>query len=61
MQTTEHNGAYYYPLNIQGNRSPALKPFLTFLKLLRLHSSLDYRPPAPEAVFVTSHSKQITT
>ena len=27
----------------------------------RLHSSLGYRPPAPEAVLVTSHSNQITT
>ena len=28
---------------------------------VRLHSSLGYRPPAPEAVLVTSHSNQITT
>ena len=28
---------------------------------LRLHSSLGYRPPASEAVLVTSHSNQITT
>ena len=28
---------------------------------VRLHSSLAYRPPAPEAVLVTSHSNQITT
>ena len=28
---------------------------------VRLHSSLGYRPPAPEAVLTTSHSKQTTT
>ena len=28
---------------------------------VRLHSSLGYRPPAPEAVLVTSHRNQITT
>jgi len=28
---------------------------------VRLHSSLGYRPPAPEAVLVTSHSNQTTT
>ena len=28
---------------------------------LRLHSSLGYRPPAPQAALVTSHSNQITT
>ena len=28
---------------------------------VRLHSSLGYRPPAPDAVLVTSHSNQITT
>ena len=28
---------------------------------VRLHSSLGYRPPAPEAVLKTSHSKQTTT
>ena len=27
----------------------------------RLHSSPSYRPPAPEAVLVISHSNQITT
>ena len=28
---------------------------------VRLHSSLGYRPPAPEAVLSSSHRKQITT
>ena len=38
-----------------------IEQWRVYYNTVRLHSSLGYRPPAPEAVLAANHRKKITT